>query len=114
VPFDERLADRVRALVGGNQAVSERRMFGGVTWMLRGNMFAGVVKDDLMVRVGPAAYEAALAERDTRPMQTAGRVQRGYVLVAGAALAGEEALRNWVGRAERFAASLPPKKPRTR
>jgi hypothetical protein len=57
--------------------VTEKKMFGGVAFLLDGKMFCGVVKDELMVRVGPDAFEAALAEKHVRPMDFTGRLRTG-------------------------------------
>jgi TfoX/Sxy family transcriptional regulator of competence genes len=112
--FDEKLADRIRAIVGKDQRVAEKRMFGGVSWMLNANMFVGVAKDELMVRVGPDAHDAALREPHVRIMDFTGRPMRGYVFVGAAALKTDEALAKWIERGTKFVATLPAKKQKTR
>ena len=84
-------------------------MFGGIAFMVRGNMCCGVVKDDLMVRVGPQQYEQALAEHGARPMNFTGRPMTGMVYVDGAACANGRTLAKWVNRGAEFAMSLPAK-----
>ena len=79
--YDEKLADRIRQAVGPRGDVTEKKMFGGLAFLLDGKMFCGIVKDDLMVRVGPERYEAALAEAHVRPMDFTGRPMNGYVYV---------------------------------
>ena len=79
--YDEALAERIRALLAGRDAVTERKMFGGIAFMVGGNMACGVIHDDLMVRVGPDAHDAALAEPHARPMDFAHRPMRGMVYV---------------------------------
>ena len=107
--YDEALADRIRAALRGNEEVSERKMFGGLAFMLDGNMCCGVVKDELMVRLSPDEGDRALEEPGVRPMDFTGRPMRGMVFVAPAALADDEELRGWVGRAVAFVGTLPPK-----
>jgi hypothetical protein len=80
--YDERLVERLRQILGGRSDVVEKRMVGGRSFMVGGHLCCGVTGSDLMVRVGPAAYQTALAEAYVRPMQFAGRPLMGYVLVA--------------------------------
>ena len=108
--YDEVLAGRVRRALSRRRGVSEKKMFGGLAFMLHGHMCCGVVKDRLMVRVGPKAYEHALAEPHARPMDFTGRPMTGMVFVAPAGLATDAALARWIGRAVAFGSSLPPKK----
>ena len=115
--YDEHLAERVRALLHADDdtgPVAEIRMFGGWCVMIRGHMAAGVIGDDLLVRVGPGAYEAALARTGAREFDFTGRPSRGIVVVDGAAVRTKAALAGWVARGRDFASSLPPKPPRKR
>ena len=105
--YNEVLADRVRKALAGRGEVAEKRMFGGLTFMLGDKMCCGVVKDDLMVRVGPEGYEAALGEPGARPMDFTGRPLRGMVYVGSDGCRTEDDLAKWVGRGADFAASLP-------
>jgi len=107
--FDERLAQRIRKLLSSQKGVTERKMFGGIAFMVGGNMCCGVVKGDLMVRLGPQQYEQALAEPGARPMDFTGRPMTGMVYVNGAACANGRTLAKWVTRGAEFAASLPKK-----
>lgn len=107
--YDEALAERVRELVSLRESTSERRMFGGIAFMLAGNMACGVLGEELIVRVGPDEYERALAEPHTREFDFTGRPSRGIVVVAPEAIADDEALAGWVDAGADFAASLPPK-----
>jgi TfoX/Sxy family transcriptional regulator of competence genes len=107
--FDEGLAQRIRELLDERADVSEKRMFGGVAFLVNGNMAVGVVKSELMVRVGPAAYAAALREAHARPMDFTKRPMKGFVFVAEAGLEEDAQLSGWVERGVRFAASLPPR-----
>jgi TfoX/Sxy family transcriptional regulator of competence genes len=101
--YDERLANRIRTALRGRDDVVEKKMFGGLTFMVAGKMACGVVHDDLMVRVGPDGHEAALAEPHTRPMDFTGRPMHGMVYVDPAGLATDAELVQWVDRAVRVA-----------
>jgi len=107
--YDEDLADRVLALLADIDAVAELRMFGGWCATVAGNMAIGVLGDDLIVRVGPKAYEDALAEPGVREFDFSGRPMAGWVFVDGAAVRDAEALDPWVDQGVRFAQSLPAK-----
>ena len=104
--YDEALADRIRRAVGPQPDVIEKKMFGGLAFLLGGKMFCGIVKDDLMVRVGPERYEAALAEPHVRPMDFTGRPMEGYVYVAASGAKTEKAIRKWVEQGAAFVATL--------
>jgi TfoX/Sxy family transcriptional regulator of competence genes len=108
VGYDEDLADRVRAVLPAAEPVMERQMFGGLAFMLGGHMFCGVVKDALMVRLGPEGAAHALREPHVRPMDFTGRALNSMVFVEPGGLAGA-ALRRWVDAAAEFARGLPPK-----
>jgi TfoX/Sxy family transcriptional regulator of competence genes len=101
--YDEGLAERIRSSLGGRDDVLEKKMFGGLTFMIAGRMACGVVHDDLMVRVGPDGHDAALTEPGARPMDFTGRPMRGMVYVAPAAVTTDTDLQRWVDRAVRVA-----------
>ncbi|HEX5939073.1 MAG TPA: TfoX/Sxy family protein [Dehalococcoidia bacterium] len=107
--YDEDLAERIRALIGADPRVSERKMFGGIAFMVGGNMCCGIVRDELMVRLGPEGYEDALADPHTRPMDFAGRPAKGMVYVSRAGFASDAGLSSWVERGVLYASSLPVK-----
>ncbi|MEU1481974.1 TfoX/Sxy family protein [Streptomyces sp. NPDC005760] len=107
--YDEGLAERVRQHLGADPAVTEKRMFGGIAFLHQGNMAVGVTGNDLMVRVGPDATDTALARPGARLFDMTGRPMRGWVVVAGSAVAEDEALGEWIDEGRAFAASLPPK-----
>lgn len=109
VAYDEALADRIREALAARADVSERKMFGGIAFMLAGNMAVGVIGEDLMVRLDPADAEKALSEPHTRPMDFTGRPSKNVVYVGPAGTAGDEDLVAWVDAGAAFAASLPPK-----
>ena len=107
---DPRLLGRLRTLVARRTGVTEKRMFGGYCFLADGNMCFGVTGDDeLMVRVGPDAYEAALEKRHAREMKFTGRPLRGFVYVAPPGIRTKAQLLAWVDRGLKFARSLPPK-----
>jgi TfoX/Sxy family transcriptional regulator of competence genes len=105
--YDEDLATRVREVLKRTRGITEKKMFGGLAFMLDGKMCCGIVKNDLMVRIGPNHYESALAERHVRPMDFTGRPLRGMVFVASAGLRQDTQLRGWIDRAKRFVRTLP-------
>jgi len=107
--YDEQLADRVRDALAPRAGLSERRMFGGIAFMIGGNMAVGVIGDELMVRLDPADAERAQAEDHVRPMDFTGRPMKGMVFVSSDGTADDEDLAGWVDAGADFAASLPPK-----
>ena len=107
--YDEGLAERIREQLGVDPGITEKRMFGGIAFLYRGNMAVGVTGDDLMVRVGPDATQAALARPGARILDMTGRPMRGWIVVAGEAVAEDDALGAWVDEGHAFAASLPAK-----
>src|SRR5258706_9177648 len=108
--YDEKLAMRIRKALAARDDVVEKKMFGGLCFMVSGAMCCGLTKSDFMVRVGPAQYEDALAEPHARPMDFTGRPLKGMVYVALEGLRTEAALARWVRRGLAFVSSLPAKK----
>ena len=107
--YDAELADRVRELIAARSGVSEREMFGGVAFMVNGNMAAGVIGDELIVRLDREDAEQALQEPGVRAFDFTGRPMRGFVVVAPEATEEEAELARWVDCGADHAASLPPK-----
>jgi TfoX/Sxy family transcriptional regulator of competence genes len=107
--FDEAVAGRVREALAGSRDVVEKRMFGGVAFMVRGNMCCGVIGDRLMLRVGPNGYETALSRPHARAMDFTGRPMKGMVYVEPAGFASPRDLETWIERAMEFTLSLPAK-----
>ena len=107
--YDEKLAARVRATLAAEPVTSERKMFGGLCFLVNGNMACGIVKDELMVRVGVERHEEALAQPHARPMDFTGRPMKGMVTVAAEGVRSAAGLRAWVRRGANYAAELPPK-----
>jgi TfoX/Sxy family transcriptional regulator of competence genes len=107
--FDEELAERVRDVLVDRADLTEKRMFGGLTFLLGGNMCCGVHESHLILRLGPERAEQALEAAHVGPMDFTGRPMRGFVTVQPEGLAGDE-LQRWVELAVQFAQALPPKK----
>lgn len=106
--FDEELASRVRAMLADRSDLTERRMFGGLTFMVSGHMCCGVNSDEFIVRLGADDEEAALRSPHARPMDFTNRPMSGFVTIAPAGL-GDRELRRLVAAAVAHAESLPPK-----
>ena len=109
MPYNEGLAQRVRATLAAHAAVDERKMFGGLTFMLNGHMCCGIVRDELMVRVGPDQYADAIVQPHARQMDFTGRPMRGMIMVAPAGLESDADLGAWVQRGVAFTSGLPAK-----
>jgi TfoX/Sxy family transcriptional regulator of competence genes len=108
--YDEGLAQRIRTLLDGRSDVDERKMFGGIGYLIAGNMACGVSGEDLIVRVDKEDSDALIeSERGARRFDMTGRPMRGWILVAPEVTADDSELERWVRRGEKFAASLPPK-----
>ena len=107
--YDETLAGRLRGALRGAGTVSEKKMFGGIAFMLNGNMCCGVINDLLMARVGPEAYAGALERPHARPMDFTKRPMKGYVYVEPGGLRSDEELAEWVGKCVEFVRTLPEK-----
>ena len=107
--YDEGLAQRIRDVIGNTPGIEEKKMFGGIAFMLNGHMCCGVVKSDLCLRLGEDGAAAALNEDHVRPMDFTGKPMKTMVYVAAAGIEREDALEAWVQRGVDFAATLPPK-----
>ena len=107
--YDEGLAQRVREGLAERSDLSEKKMFGGLCFLLGGNMCCGIVGEELMLRVGPDAYDDALGRPHAREMDFTGRALRGMVYVGVDGIEDDAALTEWLALAVAFAGSLPPK-----
>jgi len=107
--YDDLLAQRVRDVLKARADISERKMFGGLAFMLGGNMCCGLVGSDLMLRIGEAGCEAALERPHVRPMDFTGRPMRGMIFIDAAGLKTRSALEAWLAQALSHAQTLPKK-----
>ena len=110
--YDERLAERVRRALAPRRNVVEKKMFGGVCYLISGHMACGIVDDRLMVRLTPEDAEARLRERHVKPMDYTGRPLKGFVFVDAGGTKTAAQLKRWVECAAVYAESLPAKKAR--
>jgi TfoX/Sxy family transcriptional regulator of competence genes len=109
VAYDEDLEVRIREVLADQTDVTERKMFGGIAFMVGGNICCGVIGDDLMVRLGAEAADEALDRPHTRPFDFTGRPSRGAVFIEPGGTGDDAELRDWVERGLAFVATLPPK-----
>ncbi|MDC9720738.1 MAG: TfoX/Sxy family protein [Gammaproteobacteria bacterium] len=107
--FDEGLAQRVSELLQDHPYVTQKKMFGGMGFMISGNMCVGIMGDGMVVRVGPPNYEYALTLPYAAEFDFTGRPMKGWVMVAGEGLAEDKDLAQWLERGEQFASALMPK-----
>lgn len=108
--YDQDLAHRIREQLSDEHGVTEKAMFGGLAFLLRGNMAVGISNGgELMVRVGPDATDDALARPHTRLFDMTGRPMKGWILVAPAGIKTKRQLGPWIARGIAFASTLPPK-----
>ncbi len=107
--YNEQLAQRIRSFLARRQEMDERKMFGGVAFMLNGNMCCGVHNDDLIVRVTPEEYDAAVKRPHARAFDLTGKPMKGFILVSPKAYRSDETLKDWVAVGAKCARSLPAK-----
>ena len=107
--YDEHLEQRIRGQLEEAPGLIGKKMFGGICFMVQGNMACGVNKDDLIVRVGPEQYKDALDSPHTGPFDMTGRPMKGWVVVRAEGYATDETLRDWVQQGVEYALSLPAK-----
>lgn len=112
MPYDETLAKRVRDLLDDRTAFVEKKMFGGIAFLVGGNMTVGILGPDLVVRLPADENESALARPHTRPMDFTGRPMKGWIYVAPAGTRTAASLGAWLDRALAFARAQPAKKPK--
>ncbi|HET6574081.1 MAG TPA: TfoX/Sxy family protein [Fimbriiglobus sp.] len=107
--YDEDIAERIRHSLARRKNVEEKKMFGGIGFLLNGNMLVGVWKDSLIARVGPDGYEDALLEPHVKEFDITGRPMKGWVLVGQEGVEEDEQLSEWIQRALEFVGTLPAK-----
>jgi hypothetical protein len=105
--FNEELAERIRQGLARRKGIEEKKMFGGIGFLLNGNMLVGVWQDCLIARVGPDGYEEALLEPHVREFDITGRSMTGWVAVGPQGVEKKDQLADWIGRATRFVRTLP-------
>ena len=107
--YDEGLAERIRGVLDEQPGVSEKQMFGGIAFLVRGYMSVGIVQDKLMVRVGPESYDRVLRDRHARRMDFTGRPMKGFVYIVPSGYESDEDLRRWVDLGVSCVTFLPAK-----
>lgn len=107
--YDEGLAERIRDFIRHRPNLAERKMFGGLAFMLNGHMFVGILGDTLMARIGPAQYPDALRQAHTREMDFTGKPMKGFVFVAPEGFEADSDLERWIDLCVKFVEILPPK-----
>ncbi|NQV41166.1 MAG: TfoX/Sxy family protein [Candidatus Marinimicrobia bacterium] len=112
--YDEGLAERIREILHGRPDVEEKKMFGGLCFMVSDHMACGIIKDTLMARVGPVNYEKCLSMEYAGEMDFTGKAMKGMVYVSPEGLDSDSELASWINTCVDFVKSLPPKKPKLR
>ena len=107
--YDEKAAARLRSELGTLPGLTEKKMFGGICFLLGGNMVCGVLGDDLIMRVGAAQHAAALAQPGARVFDFSGKPMTGWVMVSPEGYAAQPDLAQWVKLAVTYTGTLPPK-----
>ena len=104
--FDETLAARIRDALARKKNIEEKKMFGGIGFLLNGNMLVGVWKDSLIVRLGPDGYEDALLEPHVKEFDITGKAMKGWVMVEPEGVEIDDQLKDWIQRATKFVGKL--------
>jgi TfoX/Sxy family transcriptional regulator of competence genes len=112
VAYDEGLAERIREHFRDRHDVEEKKMFGGLCFMVSSHMCCGIVKETLMARVGPDNYEKCLARKHASEMDFTGRALKGMVYVSPKGIESDKNLAEWLDTCTGFIESLPPKAPK--
>jgi TfoX/Sxy family transcriptional regulator of competence genes len=105
--YDENVAQRVRDMLDGIPGVTEKKMFGGIAFMVNGNMCSGVVNRELMMRVGAEQYKEALSQPYARPMDFTGKPMKGFVYVSAKGFETDDSLKSWIERSLLYVGNLP-------
>ncbi len=107
--YNQELGERLRKRMKPVRGAVEKSMFGGIGFVLNGNMACGINKDDLIVRLNEADFEKALKQPHVRIFNMTGRPMKGWIMVASGGYASDKQLQDWIDRAVAYARSLPPK-----
>jgi TfoX/Sxy family transcriptional regulator of competence genes len=108
--YDEQVAHRIRQALPQGPHITEKRMFGGIAFLLNGNMFCGVIGDQFVARIGPSEAEAAMRRPHVKPMDFTGRPLKAYVYISPDGVRTRPALQKWLRLALKFAATLASKR----
>ncbi len=109
MPYNSFIAGGIRDLLAHKLNIEEKKMFGGIGFLLNGNMLVGVWKDSLIVRLGIDAYEQALMEPNVKEFDLTGRPMKGWVMVEPEGIEEDDQLKTWIERATKFVETLPAK-----
>jgi TfoX/Sxy family transcriptional regulator of competence genes len=109
MPYNQQLAERLRQKLVPIVQVDEKKMFGGIAFMLNGNLLVGVIKDSIIVRVGPDGHADALKQPGARPFDLTGKPMSGWVMISEKGYDSETALERWIHLALEFVRTLPTK-----
>ena len=107
--YDETLAVRIRDALARRKNIEEKKMFGGIGFLLNGNMLVGVWKNSMIVRVGPDSYEDALLEPHVKEFDITGKPMKGWIMVQAEGVEDDDQLKDWIKRAVKFVGKLPGK-----
>ncbi len=109
MPFNERLEARVDQIVSGWKNTAAKKMFGGFCHLINGNMFCGVYKDFLILRIGDVSAQESFELPYVRPFDITGRAMKGWIMIDERGFESDDNLKKWLIKAKQFALSLPPK-----
>ena len=109
MPENKVLVERIRSVLANQKGIVEKKMFGGISFMLNGNLACGVLGDEMIVRVGPDGYEDAMLQPNTRTFDFSGKAMKGWITVKAEGCTKDSDIRAWVRRGTEYAATLPPK-----
>lgn len=109
MPYDEEIESRINNIVSRWKNTDSKRMFGGICHLLDGNMFSGVYKDFLILRLGEEESRKALQVPFVRPFDITGKPMKGWVMVEKGGFSSDDALKAWLMKARKFAADLAPR-----
>jgi TfoX/Sxy family transcriptional regulator of competence genes len=107
--IDEFLSERIRDCLARLENIEAKKMFGGIGFLLNGNMLVGVWKDSLIARIGPDSYDDVLVEPHVKEFDITGRAMKGWVLVELEGVQDDDTLKEWIERATKFVRTLPKK-----
>ena len=107
--YDEKLAARIRKTLSRKKEITEKHMFGGLCFLLNGNICCGVHKESLVLRIGPEAMLSASKTANVKPFDITGRPMKGWVMVGSKGCRTEEELKNWINQEVKFVLTLPEK-----